>query len=116
MHTRQLVFVFVLGFCWIPTLSAGATSVHATRSCGHIHAGGERFRASVKRGKVSCHTARHVLRRFLSGHGKRHGDGTSATTYWQLGHWRCAHGTGGGGCFRHGHNYKTARDYIIAQL
>jgi hypothetical protein len=108
--------VLVLLLCCVPVSSAGASTLHASRSCGHVYASGERFRVSIKRGRVTCHTARKVLRRFLSGHGKQHGDGTTANTYWQLGHWRCAHGAGGGGCIRHGHNYKSARDFISAQI
>jgi hypothetical protein len=56
-----------------------------------------------------------VLRIFMSGGGKQHGSGGSAT-YWQLGHWRCAGGAGGGGCIRHGHSYNTARDRISATI
>jgi hypothetical protein len=112
---RAALLVFVLSFCSASACSAETMPVRAARSCGHIHAGGARLKVSIQRGKVKCHTARHVLKRFMNGGGKKHGGGSNATTYWTIGHWRCGYGAGGGACIRHGHNYKTARDFISAQ-
>lgn len=57
---------------------------------------------TVRRGHVRCRTARHVMRAFLSGHGRMHGpkDGPAAKQYWTLRGWKCGHGAGGGGCVR----------------
>lgn len=112
---RVVLLVLALSLCCATAPSAGAAPVRAARSCGHVHAGGARLKVRINRGKVSCHTARRVLRIFMSGGGKQHGSGGSAT-YWQLGHWRCAGGAGGGGCIRHGHSYNTARDRISATI
>jgi hypothetical protein len=98
-------------------LAAPPTSLAATpRSCGSFQAGGMRLHVSIRRGRVSCTTARTVLRAFFAGKGKMHGPafGPAALQYWTVYGWNCGHGTGGGACLRDGTNYRNARDYIWA--
>ena len=81
--------------------SAGGAPVKAARACGRIRARGHRYRV-VGRRHVRCRKARSVLRRFLRGGGRMHGDpnGPYAQRYWALGRWRCGYGAGGAGCRR----------------
>jgi hypothetical protein len=99
----------------VATKAASGSPVSAARSCGHFHAQGLRFRATIVRGRVTCKGARKVLRAFMSGRGKKHGSGPEANLTWTVFGWTCGHGTGGGGCIRHGNDASTARDYIVAQ-
>jgi hypothetical protein len=94
---------------------APSSAKAASHTRGHFRAKGIRFEATVMKGRVTCRTARKVLRAFMSGKGHKHGSGPEVNLTWTVYGWTCAHGTGGGGCIRHGSNYKNARDYIIAQ-
>ena len=106
----------VVGSIVVPPAGA-SRSVASARSCQPLRVHGARYRVTIEKGHVTCHTARKVLRAFLSGHGKMHGptDGPAYKQYWTLYGWRCGHGAGGGGCIRHGKSYTTARDYIVAE-
>lgn len=95
--------------------ASASTTATAARACGHFRAEGLRFTATVVRGHVTCRAARKVLRAFMSGRGKKHGSGPEANLTWTLFGWTCGHGTGGGGCIRHGTDASNARDYIVAQ-
>jgi hypothetical protein len=92
-------------------------SVGSARSCQPFRLDGVRYHVTIEKGRVTCHTARMVLRAFLSGQGKLHGPthGPAYKQYWTLYGWRCGHGAGGGGCIRRGKSYTTARDYILAE-
>src|SRR5207245_5903281 len=98
--------------------SAPASPVaHAARRapCGTIRVHEVDYRVSIWRGQVYCSTARNVLLKFLRGHGRHHGAGLPLyKQYWTLYGWRCSKGRLGGGCVRHGTDYRTARDYILA--
>ena len=88
------------------------------RSCPSFTLSGYVFAVKIEKGGVTCSTARKVLRAFLSGRGKLHGppNGPAYKQTWTLYGWSCGHGAGGGGCIRHGSNYKNARDYILAEI
>jgi hypothetical protein len=122
-HTRFAVSVLALAgaVSVMPGVAAGGqprlAAAARSRSCRSVIAQGTRFQVTISRGRVSCRTARRVLRAFMSGKGKLHGpaNGPAYLQSWSLYGWRCGHGTGGGACIRHGTNYKNARDYIGAQ-
>jgi hypothetical protein len=88
----------------VPLLGEFPTAARADHGCGTIHARGYTFHVTVARGRVSCHTARKVLRAFMRGRGRMHGpkDGPAYRQYWTLYGWKCGHGAGGGGCTRDG--------------
>jgi hypothetical protein len=90
----------------------------ASRSCGTVRAEGVTFTVTISRGAVPCKTARTVLQAFMSGKGTLHGppNGPAFQQTWTLDGWSCGHGTGGGACIRGGATYRTARDYIVAQV
>lgn len=99
-------------------LLLGSTNSAIAESSRHCRPLKERrigYRVTIERGPVTCRRARRVLGVFLSGGGKQHGNGSTATTYWTLLGWTCARGAGGGGCFRGGSSYRNARDLIGAE-
>lgn len=99
------------------TLAATSAAAHQ-RSCGAFSVQGTTFAVTVLRGPVRCHVARHVLRRFMTGKGKMHGPpgGPVLSQWWSVDGWKCGHGAGGGACIRGGKTYKTARNWIEAQV
>ena len=113
-----LIGVAVLACCLafgVPvTQTAGAAE---SRACGSFRVAGSVFDVTIEKGRVSCDTARSVLRGFLSGKAKLHGPpgGPAYLQTWTLDGWSCGHGTGGGGCIRGGTSYTNAPDYILAE-
>lgn len=84
-------------------LLTGTASARA-RPCGVIHVRGEvprhPFHARIDRGRVSCGTARHVLRGLFDGRARRHGGPANYQTYYTLYGWRCSFGAGAAFCSR----------------
>jgi hypothetical protein len=54
----------------------------------------------------------------MDGKGKMHGppNGPASKQWWRVDGWKCGHGAGGGACIRGGKTYRTARDWIEAQV
>jgi hypothetical protein len=101
--------------------SAKSTRIGAaarSRACRSFQLRGTRYSVTIKKGRVTCRTARRVLRAFMSGKGTLHGppNGPAYKQTWTLDGWTCGHGAGGGGCIRHGTDYKNARDFIVAEF
>ena len=91
--------------------STGAEA-HAARGCGSVGGRGRRWQVTIDSGRVTCGTARKILRAFLHGKGRMHGprNGPAADQYWTLYGWKCGNGAGAVGCNRH-----HFRDYIYAE-
>jgi hypothetical protein len=106
--------ILVCGTVALATTSATARQ----RSCSTFHASGSTFSVTVLRGPVKCRTAKHVLRAFFSGKGKQHGppSGGLLQQWWTVDGWRCGYGAGGGACIRGSKSYKTAPNWIEAQV
>jgi hypothetical protein len=86
-----------------------------SHNCPSVKLSGFRYDVTVLKGNVGCQTARTVLKDFLSGKGKMHGNpnGPAYQQTWTLdGGWSCGHGAGGGACIKGGSNYKNARQFI----
>jgi hypothetical protein len=118
MSIKRLCCIALLAFGLAAALGLPlpqrASAATASRACGSVRARGLTFHVTIGKGIVTCTEARHVLYLFMTGHGVRNGGPASYQTYWTLGAWRCGTGAGGGACIRHGTNYTTARDYILA--
>lgn len=102
MTAMKFRILVVGGLCMLALTGAAqaAPRGRVARRCGDIHAEHAFFRVEVTSGQVGCGVARYVLRRFMGGHGVEHGGPYAYEQWWSLGHWRCGHGAGGGGCRR----------------
>src|SRR3954452_12676 len=69
MRTRlaALIVVAVIVAAVPAALPPASPAVSAARSCGTVHGAGFGWKVKVKRGKVRCKKARHVLRKFVRG-------------------------------------------------
>jgi hypothetical protein len=92
----------------VALLFAATSASASTRGCGAVGKGSSRVAVYVTHGKVSCATARRVMRALLRGDGVYHQGSSRADSYTQLGRWRCGSGTGGGGCVR-AHPHQSQR-------
>lgn len=89
----------------------GPGSAERSRNCGHLKFAGERVNVEISRGRVNCAQAKKVFRSFLT---RRMRETSSAPRSTRIGGWRCDAGPGQASCFRHGSDYLSARDYILA--
>src|SRR5256885_589318 len=76
----------VLATCAVllPGGVASAHSLHASRACRSIRAGGMTLAVTIDHGHVRCSQARRVLRTFMRGGGKYHGQPPAASEYWTI--------------------------------
>jgi hypothetical protein len=99
--TRALGHVAVGLLVAVVVLAVVANAASARpRSCGAVGHGTNRVAVYVAHGKVSCATARHLIRVLNHGGGVFHQGRTRADSYTRIGRWRCGSGTGGGACIR----------------
>jgi hypothetical protein len=91
-----------------------AAQTSAARRCSTLHSKGLRVRITIDHGRVSCATARSIIRRYYRGEGKKHGGPSNAETYYTIGKWRCGPGAGGVGC-NNGKRYDTAESLIFGE-
>ena len=85
-------------------LALVVSSAAAKRSCRTFRASGATLVVTIQHGRVTCATARHVLRDFFHGRGKMQGppNGPAYKQWWSVDGWACGFGAGGGGCSRSG--------------
>ena len=85
------------------------------KRCKSVQVADTRIRVTIDRGRVTCRTARTVVRRYFRGEGVRHGGPSQAETYYKIGRWRCGPGAGGVGCIRKGTTWTSARDRVLGE-
>ena len=94
-------------------LAPAAAGAHG---CGLVRSHHGVLAVDVFKGHARCALAKRVIRIYFSDGGERHGNGSTTTSYAVIGRWRCAGGTGGGGCIRGGADYTTAPDQISGRF
>jgi hypothetical protein len=117
MRGRTLWIVVAAVLAVAAPVASADEGVKAAGSCASVQGAGHRWTVTIDRGRVSCPTARKVLRAFTRGKGRRHGprNGPASKVYWTLYGWRCQRGFGAVDCTRHGKGFADARDYIYAE-